>query len=293
MMKCTLLILTMLSCSHGFAFSKKIHIQKRTLTSFVNNYNNYNNRNDDNNIGKKSNSNTKSSSSSARRATRTSTTTDSFSSLSKQKSNKNNRKKNHASSLFSSSQGLHSNNDNEVTKTTTAATTDKGEQGLMKSIGEKLAKISNIASMLCVIDCTVLPVVTVLLPLIGLGASPAQAKWLHELGHSVAIFFVLPVGGLAATMNYLSSKNAFLSSIAVLGLSMIYAANGHGGPILSRLPHNVAHSLHCGTLLHRSVNIVGCACLLTSNYLAHRLGCDHDHGHGHSHSDSCCDHDHE
>lgn len=291
MMKCTLLILTMLSCSHGFAFSKKIHIQKRTLTSFVNNnHNNYNNRNDDNNISK-SNSNTKLSSSSARRATRTSTTTDSFSSLSKQRSNKNNRNKNHASSLFSSSQGLDSNNDNDVTTTTTTST-DK-EQGLMKSIGEKLAKISNIASMLCVIDCTVLPVVTVLLPLIGLGASPAQAKWLHELGHSVAIFFVLPVGGLAATMNYLSSKNAFLSSIAVLGLSMIYAANGHGGPILSRLPHNIAHSLHCGTLLHRSVNIVGCACLLTSNYLAHRLGCDHDHGHGHSHSDSCCDHDHE
>ena len=190
MMKCTLLILTMLSCSHGFAFSKKIHIQKRTLTSFVNNnHNNYNNRNDDNNISK-SNSNTKLSSSSARRATRTSTTTDSLSSLSKQRSNKNNRNKNHASSLFSSSQGLDSNNDNDVT-TTTTATTDK-EQGLMKSIGEKLAKISNIASMLCVIDCTVLPVVTVLLPLIGLGASPAQAKWLHELGHSVAIFFVLP-----------------------------------------------------------------------------------------------------
>jgi hypothetical protein len=47
--------------------------------------------------------------------------------------------------------------------------------------------------MLCVIDCTVLPIVTVVLPLIGMGvSSPEQAKFLHELGHSVAIFFVLP-----------------------------------------------------------------------------------------------------
>ena len=71
-------------------------------------------------------------------------------------------------------------------KSTTATRTDT------TSIRERISKISNVASMLCVIDCTVLPVVTVLLPLIGLGASSAQAEWLHEFGHSVAIFFVLP-----------------------------------------------------------------------------------------------------
>ncbi len=109
------------------------------------------------------------------------------------------------------------------------------------------------------------------------------------------------VGGLAATMNYLSSKNAFLSSLAALGLSLIYAANGgHGAPLLSMLPHDLAHNLHCGTVLHRSVNIIGCALLLSSNYFAHRLSCNHDHGghghghdHSHDHSHSCCDgHDH-
>lgn len=64
---------------------------------------------------------------------------------------------------------------------------------LMSNIRQKLLNISNIASMLCVIDCTVLPIVTVVLPLIGMGvSSPEQAKFLHELGHSVAIFFVLP-----------------------------------------------------------------------------------------------------
>lgn len=100
-------------------------------------------------------------------------------------------------------------------------------------------------------------------------------------------------------MNYISSKSSFLFAIAGLGLSMIYAANGHGGPILSLLPHDLAHSLHCGTLLHRSVNIIGCACLLSSNYYAHRLTCNHDHSGGsclHSdashNSDSCHSRDH-
>lgn len=161
------------------------------------------------------------------------------------------------SALFQSSRGL---------------STGQGSS-IRTNIREKLSKISNVASMLCVIDCTVLPIVTVLLPLIGLGASSAQAKWLHEIGHSIAIYFVLPVGGLAATMNYLSSKSRLFASIAAIGLSMIYAANGHGGPILSMLPHKLAHSLHCGTLLHKTVNIIGCACLLSSNYFAHKLGC--------------------
>eukprot|EP00978_Attheya_sp_CCMP212_P018130 scaffold49244_cov52-Attheya_sp.AAC.9 len=159
---------------------------------------------------------------------------------------------------------------------------------------ERLMKISNIASVLCVIDCTALPIITLLLPLLGLGASPAQTEWLHELGHRVAMYFVLPaltfggiflmflhsiyvlvvlVGGMAGTLNYLSHRKIWTSAPAALGLFMIYLANGDGG-ILSLLPHALAHSLHCGSVLHRIVNIAGCALLLRSNYMSHRLvGC--------------------
>ena len=140
------------------------------------------------------------------------------------------------------------------------------------SIQERLLKISNIASLLCVVDCTVLPIITLALPILGLGASTATAAWLHELGHSVALCFVLPVGGLATTMNFLNHRKKSLLSLALVGLSCVYAANGHGGPILSMLPHSLAHDLHCGTAVHRVTNIVGCACLLSSNYLGKRIG---------------------
>ena len=127
---------------------------------------------------------------------------------------------------------------------------DKSDETLKRSSGvtrpsrwtewkEHLLKISNIASILCVIDCTVLPAVTLFLPLIGVAASAEQTKWLHDLGHSIALYFVLPVGGLAATMNYLTHKRAQLPALAAVGLILIYAANGHGGPILSRLPHEL------------------------------------------------------
>ncbi len=58
---------------------------------------------------------------------------------------------------------------------------------------EKLLEISNIASLLCVVDCTVLPIVTVMLPLFGLaGTNSATMDWLHSLGRGIALYFVLP-----------------------------------------------------------------------------------------------------
>eukprot|EP01083_Nonionella_stella_P082520 227784_1 len=153
-----------------------------------------------------------------------------------------------------------------------------------KSLQERLSNAANFASLLCVVDCTLLPLVTVLLPVIGLGASSSMAKTVHDLGHSLAMFFVLPVGGLASTMNYLNHKKKSLAALAGIGLSCVYAANaGHGAPLVSLLPSSMAHKLHCGSMIHRAVNICGCACLLSSNYLGRKIGgCAQD-------SDCCAD----
>jgi hypothetical protein len=56
----------------------------------------------------------------------------------------------------------------------------------------RLVQLSNLASILCVVDCTVLPLLTILLSLLGLAEQPHRLQWLHELGHRVAIYFVLP-----------------------------------------------------------------------------------------------------
>jgi len=167
--------------------------------------------------------------------------------------------------------------------TITATSTNDSNGEKVNDWKDKLLQISNVASLLCVIDCTVLPVVTVLLPLIGLGATPEQDIWLHHLGHKVAMNFVLPVGSLAAIMNYTSHKNASLSFVSLIGLLFIYAANAScHSYILSIFPHHLVHFLHDG-LTHRCVNVSGCALLLGSNYLGHKVGCKDHRGHG-----SCC-----
>jgi MerC mercury resistance protein len=131
-----------------------------------------------------------------------------------------------------------------------------------------------------VIDCTVLPIVTVVLPLFGIvAASPAQLEWLHELGHQVALYFVMPVGTLATTLNYSNHQKLYIASLGWIGLVTILLANGgchlvphalvhHGGPLGHAL-HKLTHMLHHG-IVHRITNLTGCFLLLLSNYLSRR-----------------------
>jgi hypothetical protein len=165
---------------------------------------------------------------------------------------------------------------------------------------DNLLKISTYASLLCVLDCTILPLVTIVLPLFGIVAgSPAQMQWLHEFGHSVALFFVLPVGGLATTMNYLySHRKTWIAACGYTGLTLVLASNvgcawAHYIPgATGHLMHDWLHVLHHG-VVHRVANLAGCFFLLGSNYLSHRLGgcahgpsCESDHSqahHGHNH----------
>merc|ERR1712087_1005316 len=79
--------------------------------------------------------------------------------------------------------------------------------------------------------------------------------------------------------NFYSCRKASLLAMSFLGISLVYLANGHDGPFLSLLPHEIAHDLHCGTKLHRVVNLTGCALLLKSNSSAQKAGFTfHVHG---------------
>jgi len=245
--------------------------------------------------------------------------------------------------LFSSpdsSAGITSNGDDEVslptsfslqnTATSTTATVTKNmingatsdqvtfdenkvSSFSMSSALDRVRKISNFASFLCVLDCTLLPIITVALPLLGvlnLGSSQLQA--IDQLGHSLALFFVLPVGGLTTTINYISHRKKWISSLAIIGLTMVGLANSHihihhwptlfGGTISLNWIGSVLHAIQgCGTSpWHRIVNVSGCAFLLGSNYLSqqqdgcahgdHDGDCGHNHDHNHDHSEGNCDH---
>jgi len=155
------------------------------------------------------------------------------------------------------------------------------------SWNEKLMKVANIASILCVIDCTVLPIFLVLLSVMGVGSSPSthccghNHGLLNTIGHSIANFIVVPIGTLVTIVNFFNKKilSGFLS---FAGLVLIYATNSEGGLIMNRFKNldRLFHILHDNAFWHRTVNLTGVACLLSANYLSNRKG------------DKCCDHDH-
>ena len=174
-----------------------------------------------------------------------------------------------------------------ATPTTGWRATLQKRVGSASSVKERLLKASNFASMLCVLDCTILPVITVLFPLFGIvAASPAQMEFLHELGHQLALYFVLPVAGLATTLNYSNHKKLWIAALGWTGLVGVLAANVgchmHLPGAFGHLLHNVLHTLHHGWL-HKTTNLAGCGLLLFSNYMSHKQGgckdptCTHKH----------------
>ncbi|GKZ00366.1 hypothetical protein MPSEU_000989600 [Mayamaea pseudoterrestris] len=208
---------------------------------------------------------------------------------------------------------------------------------------QQLNTLSQYAAWFCVLDCTVLPMLLVVVPF--LSVSPAASHQLHVLTHEMALKFVLPLGVVTTLLNFYSSTTASNSSgasdaklaaasttttltkatvnrpslsrrfllpylytaLAVTGLILIFLANNESAlaTVMSSIKgglHNAAAETSHGHLhhahhhhahhhvhahahahhahahvhghahdipewLHRVVNIFGCACLMTANYL--------------------------
>ena len=131
--------------------------------------------------------------------------------------------------------------------------------------------------MLCVLDCTILPLLTILFPLLGWMDDLLDHSWLDEVGHAVALCVVLPIGALATTTNYcLAHRHLWIASAGWMGMAYIAAANGGcsgmhrlflGDTQTGRAVEKFLDIVHHG-LPHRVANLNGCALLMFSNYLS-------------------------
>ena len=180
---------------------------------------------------------------------------------------------------------------------------------------ERLVDVSNLASLLCVLDCTLLPFVSIAIPALSWGvgiitgsaaitsSNPIMASlssftaYLPAISHGIALYFVIPVGLLTTIVNYFfGHKEIRFSLLSIVGVALIYAANGLGVGIPSLdswlnsmgivASAHTGHGAHvhdmCGAvvgaatgmmahtcpegLAHRMTNTLGCAFLLGSNY---------------------------
>lgn len=136
-------------------------------------------------------------------------------------------------------------NPQQPSGTTFNASSTQQSTGLT-SWKDRLIDISNIASFLCVLDCTLLPLVSIALPALSwiagslsLGGASTNSvtvalssmlSFLPALGHGIALYFVIPVGLTTTIVNYFfGHKEIRFSLVALMGVFLIYAANSSSG----------------------------------------------------------------
>ena len=173
---------------------------------------------------------------------------------------------------------------------------------------ERLVDVSNLASLLCVLDCTLLPLVAVAIPALswgvgiisGAGATTATTAaaatgsssimaglssllaYLPALSHGIALYFVIPVGMLTTIVNYFfGHKEVRFSLLSFMGVMLIYVANsslGVGIPSVDAWLHSTgiaaahAHDGHvhdaCGAVVGAATGMMAHTC---PEGLAHRM----------------------
>lgn len=89
-----------------------------------------------------------------------------------------------------------------------------------------------------------------------------------QLSHKVALYVVMPIGSTTTLSNYILHKNLPLAALSSAGLTLIFGSNYPS----ELLPAVLQES--------RMWNTMGCAMLIGSSYLSHKLEGAHSHAPG-------------
>lgn len=118
-----------------------------------------------------------------------------------------------------------------------------------KFLGLDLAQWTVAASVLCAIDCTVLPAITAALPFID--ALPAEyAETAHSVTKKLSLYFVAPVGSFAVGSAFLQHRQPHIAGLGMAGVAAL---------VLSHMPNS---PIPCDW--HTMSSVTGCAALLGS-----------------------------
>lgn len=80
-------------------------------------------------------------------------------------------------------------------------------------------------SILCVIDCTVIPLLLVLLSVFNLFDD--KLELLHNVSEIVALYIMVPISSLCVTINFYQLKNFFLLLWGIFGIILFTFTHGH------------------------------------------------------------------
>ncbi|CXI82532.1 conserved Plasmodium protein, unknown function [Plasmodium berghei] len=163
-------------------------------------------------------------------------------------------------------------------------------------------KISSIASLLCLIDCVFIPVLTILLSLFSLikhyffninsistlntendiHGNGSRDHHGHDSWHifmeKVALFFMMPIITLTTIINFYKLRNVPLLMSALTGMTLFIISHAH----IEFSNDNINDIIE---ILHIPLALLGAAFLLSANYASHKLLKEKN-------LDHCCKYDH-
>ncbi|CEM12007.1 unnamed protein product [Vitrella brassicaformis CCMP3155] len=199
--------------------------------------------------------------------------------------------------------------------------------GLLGRIQSSIPIATTVLSVLCAIECVLLPPLLAIAPLLGVVGEHTNDQ-IHS-AVDVAVFWVLlPIGGLSVLMNYTRHRILRLFALGAFGVALLYFSHipahthdhhhlrqGQGaaasdvtlltaeGPRTADASATSAPASALAVLwgwmvyleqldiIHTVVGLLGSACLLSSNYFSHKaihaMGLSCGHGHGHGAHGHC------
>ncbi|SBS84279.1 conserved Plasmodium protein, unknown function [Plasmodium ovale curtisi] len=137
-----------------------------------------------------------------------------------------------------------------------------------------LNKISSIASLICLIDCVLIPIITVVLSLINV-VSNSQSdhghtsednhhpEW-HEAVEKIALYLMTPIISLTTIYNFSQLRNIPLLLFALIGIALFVLSHAH-------IDFNSENVNTFFKRYHIPIAIIGAICLVSTNYVAHEM----------------------
>ncbi|GAB66828.1 hypothetical protein PCYB_101780, partial [Plasmodium cynomolgi strain B] len=143
-------------------------------------------------------------------------------------------------------------------------------------IKSNLNNISSIASIICLLDCILIPFITVVISLFNVVNSPENGHaevddhhhshhhgW-HEIVEKVALYVMTPIISFTTIYNFVQLKNFPLLLITLVGITMFVLSHAH-------IEFSSPSVMNIYKKMHIPMAILAAIFLVSTNYAAHQL----------------------
>ncbi|CRH00425.1 conserved Plasmodium protein, unknown function [Plasmodium relictum] len=124
-----------------------------------------------------------------------------------------------------------------------------------------LNKVSSIASIICLIDCTLIPIMMFALSIFNVVDN--EIVYFNHISDILALFVMTPICFLCILFNYYQLKNMFLLIWGIFGITLFIISHGH---------FSINEKINIFLQkFHIAISLISILILLSNNYVSQRI----------------------